>query len=545
MHLWKRKEELIEFADPVPIASNFLPLAYTTNIDKRRVEIVGTNQSRNRIIVISKEGDHYQIENTISTSVSVDYIASTDILKNEGREYLVFSKIEKGFRIFTVDSYGQATPIGSSDTMPFLVTHTGVNPFLFTQLDGKTHFLDILEKKTHPSTSLFGILRKNHSSGFVDISGNGVANLVLDTVKNGRRVLEVWDMDNGTYTLEGSLEISGDSGPITFGDFTGTGSVDIMYLTNNTPAINIIPNRRPPYCTNLVKNNCLNKHSIMYPADVHGYSIEDKIVYPVPGISEFSLYNANGPVFPSIMDINSNTYPDILAVARPSSHDALQPMLFLNTEGKGFENEDVFSENSSHVSNVSFYRENPGMWTVLETRVINGISSLYAYKNNSDISGYHLSISTTIKTPTLTTSAVGASHACRITETGRVIVGFHPPQTGYAALQSPVITMGLGTTNVFVSSFHSRIPSPDYQTGYIQDKIVPNSVLVVEVSPERKKLQTSLHLNTNAYWPIAIPIILTILFILVVITAHFSLKARKYRKYSTRRTRYDVTFRAL
>ncbi|KAI5130764.1 integrin alpha FG-GAP repeat containing protein 1 [Nematocida parisii] len=546
MRLWKRRDELVEFADPVSIASDFRTLAYITDMDKRKVEIVGTNKSRDRIIVVSKKKDVYEIETIATTTETIDYIASVDIIKNGIREYLVYSKGISGFNIFTVDARGRETPIGHSDSMPFLVSYEGLNPFLFTQLDGKTIFIDVIEGTSHSNKTPFGILRNNHSSGFIDVSGDGVADLVLDTVKNGRRIIEIWQMNESKYTLECSFEIRGDTGPFVFGDFTGTGSVDILYLSNGgLPSINIIPNRRLPYCTDLIRNNCLKKDSIMKSTDVFGYDSKDIIKYPVKDIYEFSLYTEDGPVFPSVLDINSNTYPDILTVARNKRDGLLKPMLFLNTNGSGFENEDVFEDCPGPAQSVSFYRQDKGIWTVLETKTINDQPSLYIYRNNSDISGYYLSIAANIQTPSLTAPAVGASHACRIAETGRVIVGFYPPQTGYTTLQSPVIMMGLGTTNVFVGSFHSRIPSNDYLPGHIQDKIVPNSELVVEATPDKQTLKTSLYLNTNAYWPLAIPIILSILFVLVIITAYFSLKTRKGTKHNMRRTRYDVAFRAL
>lgn len=540
---WKNKEEIIEFKEPVSVASDFKPLAYITDLHKRQVEIVGTDSKRKEIMVLQKGKENYEVLERIASSVSVDYIVSVDIIKDSIREYLVISKHNNQFQISIVSVLTGTTNIGISDSMPFLVSHRDLSPALFSQVDGKTHFIDILEKKAYTLNTSFGILRENHSSGFIDTTGNGISDLVLDTMRNGERVLEVWEQTNKEYTLRDSLVIDKKAGPIVFGDFTGTGSVDILYLSNFPAAVNVIPNKRSPYCTNTVKTDCLNKNHIMEQVEKYGYDIQNKISYEIEKTKEFVLYDKDGPVFPSVLDINRNTYPDVLAISS-DENGRKEPKLLLNMEGKSFQTENVFENLPGDVNSLSFYREDRGMWSVLASSDEKSLSNLYLYKNTSDISGYYLSISTKVEKSTRSVPMIGANYACRITETGRVLVGFYPAQSGYTTLQSPVITLGLGRTNVFISSLHSRAPNEKYKIGYSRDKIVPNSELLTEIT-SKNHLRNSLYLNTNVYWSIALPIVLTIMLLLVAITAYFSLKTRRYSKYASRKTRYDLTFGAL
>ncbi|KAI5192340.1 integrin alpha FG-GAP repeat containing protein 1 [Nematocida minor] len=585
---WKKsKEEFVEFQNYSAISSDFIPLGYITDNEKRKVEIVGTNHERRQIVVVAREKDEYTVRHRIDTPIVVDYIVSIDIINREKkREYIAVSRIagakteneHKGvqqhvkiktknsqreekvqYSITKIDETGHTLSLGISDSMPFLITHKDLDPALFVQKDGETFFLDIAENVKYSSKEPFGVLRNNHSSGFVDVSGNGIADLVLDTVKNGKRTVEVWSTNNGEYTLTGSLDMSDESsGPFVFGDFTGTGAMDILYLSNDQPSINIIPNMRPAYCTNgsqtstplftRDKNSqsipCLFKSDIMKASSQSGYSAEDKITYNIEDISEFKLYDSNGPVFPSVLDINSNTYPDIIVLAQKNNAPSFQPSLFLNEGGTGFTHEDAFDELPGKVKMAAFYREDKGVWNVLASSLVDSSSTLFIYRNTSDISGYYLSISTKIEREKGShVPAIGASYACRITETGRVIVGSYPAQSGYVTMQSPVTVLGLGRTNVFISSLHSRVPNEKYRMGIAQDKIVPNSELMMEVT--NNHIRNSLYLNANAYWPIAIPVILTILFTLVIITAYFSMKTKRYTKNKTKRTRYDVTFGAL
>ncbi|KAH9387196.1 integrin alpha FG-GAP repeat containing protein 1 [Nematocida major] len=542
---WKTKEEFVEFEKASLVATDFIPLAYITDSEKRKVEIAGTNTMKHGIFVVSPEKGKYEVSDRIETSFQVDYLGAIDLLKDGRREYVVFTKTPSGFDINIASISGKSRFIGESECMPFLVSHEGLNPVLFTQNSGNTYFIDLVKEKTEASSTNFGILRENHSSGFVDVSGDGIPEIVLDTLQEEGRVIEVWKRDEKEeYALVNTVGIPVEAGPFVFGDFTGSGSVDILFLSNDPPAINVVPNRRLPYCTHSIRGNCLHKKNMMEETSPYGYAENSTISYPVHSVSEFILSNESGPVFPSVLDINSNTYPDVLAVAKEEDDDSPQPRLFLNTNGDGFVPESVFSEISGSINRVSFYRQDKGVWNVLASCEENATSSLYMYPNVSDISGYYISIMTKMQRESTVSPIVGACHACRITETGRVVVGFHPAQSGYASLQSPIVNLGLGSTNVFIGSLQSRVPCRSYSVGKTFDKIVPNSELLIEISGN-KPIEHSLYLNTSAYWPVAIPIMLTILFVLGITSAYFSVKARKVSKHAVQRTRYNAPFGAL
>lgn len=551
MWLWKKGvAEEIEFEEENFRMEGVIPLGYIADDKKRSIEIVGTDSERKKIYVLLREEEGFSINTTIDLpSATLDYIVPIDIIVGGEREYIFLSQKEgKGFKIFKISKEDPVeTFLGYSDSMPFLVSYEDLDPSLFIQNEGSTYLYNLNKRIFSKQTEPFGILQEMHSSGFVDTTGDGISDLVLDTVKNGKRVIEVWVKKEEDFIPGGSFSLPDNSGPIVFGDFTGTGSIDILYLTNSTPTINIVPNKRPSHCTVEVTNNCLFKNSIMGETPLAGYSVEETIEYAIAGVKEFFLYDENGPIFPSVLDINRNTYLDVMAIGTVSDEPSKAlPIILVNADGEGFNAKGLPTSIAGRITTSSFYRGDRSVWDIVVSTQEDGENYIYVLRNKSDIPGYYLSIYTKLERDTSShvTPIVGANYACRIAETGRVIVGFYPPQSGYRSMQSPITTLGLGNTTVFISALHSRAPSDKYKTGIIQDKIVPNSELLMGIS-SKNHIKSSLYLNVNAYWSVAIPIILGILFLLIITTTYFSIKMKTYVKKKPRRTRYDVAFGAL
>ncbi|KAI5190187.1 integrin alpha FG-GAP repeat containing protein 1 [Nematocida sp. AWRm77] len=563
MRLWTKLEEETSFELPEKVKDDFVPLAYINREETREVDIVGTDGNRRSIIVLRKEKEEYLETTRVHTHAEVEYVIPADIDMDGKLEYLVISKDGLGRYKVSAVADEKETFVTDSDVMPFIFSDTKLVPTLFVQKDRKTYFVSMngsTEVEVKEPRESFGSLRENHSSAYIDVTGNGMADLVLDTERGGKRVVEVWRYTGGEFrkTPQDLVIPEEQSGPLVFGDFTGTGSIDIMYLKNDPFArIVVIPNSRLPYCTTSISANCLSKAQIM-KEDVPflGFDMQTKREYVVSSddaTAKFLLSTAQGPVFPGVLDIDRDTYPDLLLVFEKETLSSVETYskVYKNTKGAGFEdtpNSKVVLPQGARFQGASFLGSGKGTSDVLISArdSQDASSSLFVSKNLSDFSGYHLSISSVHgrASKDSISPVLGTSYACRIIETGKVIMGFYPPQSGYAPMQSPVVTMGLGKTNVFIGSLHTQVPSVFYPTHVTEDKIVPNSELIMYVSNNR--IKPALYLNTNEYWSVAIPIMVTLLFVFGMISVFFTFKEKRKASMSLiKRSRYNIHFDAL
>lgn len=543
----------IRFADPVLVENDFIPLAYANTSGERRVDIVGTTSQRNSVVVLAEEsGNGYKVAETIESPISVDYIIPAD-MKNTGKiDYVVIEKGEEKYKAVCIDENGKIYPLGMSDTMPFLFSVNNNLPALFMQINNNS-FAAVVDSYSMSAVlkplENFGALRRNHSSGFVDVNGNGIADLVLDTESAGSRVIEIWENTIEGYILKESIEIDAEYGPLIFGDFEGAGRIDIMFLSNEDgPTINLLPNKRLPFCTKNIQRMCLNPKDIMKYKD-SGYSESTIKKYSLkedfPN-GRFSLYTDKGPFFPAVLDLNRDTYPDIVALI---IEDKEEKIVILSRNGK-----DSFSAHinktesidTSKTASISFVSKEGGISNLLIEKVDkNKIHSVFFSENLSNVKGHYLCLSSVSEHANgkYSSPIVGATYMCRIVESQRVVIGFYPPQSGYAPMQSPIVTLGLGNTNVFVKSVHTRVPSAQYKVGIVTDKIVPNSELLMQV--EKGKINSTLHLNIGTYYPIAGPIILMLLILFGATSLYFNLKEKRRARKRSAKGRYMINFDAL
>ncbi|KAI5181401.1 integrin alpha FG-GAP repeat containing protein 1 [Nematocida sp. AWRm80] len=609
MWLFKRREESIQFEKRYLVKENFIPLAYSNESKNREVNIIGTDKNREAVIVIRKSRDQYDVIKRYSCSNRVDYIIPADINNDGITEYIVItnattdntpsSKVYSGespssimrdsarsynkhrthnrtenkYEISVIGPTGTEMYLGESDTMPFVLCDQSLKPMLFTQKGSQTLFLSVERDNQHnqkinwhPRKERFGRLSQMHSSSFVDTNGNGIADIVLDTTETENnesiRRLQIWrtDLSKDMYHLVNELTIPKGCGPCVFGDFSGSGSTDILFFSNTPePTAYIFLNNRPRYCTRTLKTNCLNWNRILENSLIgkEDHSSDNMKIIPlssIPGLEEGEvlLYNRLGPIFPIVVDINNNTFPDVLVLFREKDSNAIKPLVLGNQEGTGFTRlectfEDLQNGIESEIVSFSLINSERGLSDLLLCTNHNNHPILSVSKNVSDLSGYYLSLSTIITeyNKNSLSPAIGTTYACRITEIGRVLIGFYPPQSGFTPLQSPITIVGLGKTNVFVGSVHARTPSWSYTKLTTMDKVVPNSDLLMYV--KNHQITNSLYLNNDTYWPITIPVVLTLLCVFGIASIYFTVKEKKraIKAIVARRSRYNLNFDAL
>ncbi|KAI5184918.1 integrin alpha FG-GAP repeat containing protein 1 [Nematocida homosporus] len=553
MWLWKKKEENIAFKVPEMVQDNFIALAYANTEGEREVDIVGTNGARNSIVILSKKLGGFVRETEMPVRSRVDFIIPVDMDNDGAAEFIVVTKEQSHYQMTLVNGEGIEQDMGKSDSMPFLVSHKSLIPAVLVQSGGKSYLIrgDKGVYRTEIPEKL-GLLRPGHSSAFVDVNGDGIADLVLDTIDGSERVVEVWLNRETGFEFKERLVLPEAAGPFVLGDFSGRGSADILYLTNTAqgPAVNLLPNARPTYCSSNQQEDCLPATMIMKESEVFGYTQSSLATYylgnEIPD-SQFVLYNHQIPIFPAVLDLNKNTLPDLLVLVHNTQTNHRHPMVLMNRHGKGFHVQPTalqWNYTQQNSDNISFLAAARGVSDIL-LGTLDQSPQIFLAKNESDLFGYHLSISAIGENAKgkYSSPVIGTTYACKIVETGRVVTGFYPPQSGYAPMQTPVTTLGLGNTNVFVGAVHTRVPHTAYAPALAVDKIVPNSELMMQL--RNGTIKHVLHLNITAYWAVAVPIILSLMMFFGVIAMYFIYKEKRKTVKNKAKTRYDINFSAL
>ncbi|OAG31865.1 integrin alpha FG-GAP repeat containing protein 1 [Nematocida displodere] len=540
---WRRKDEDVAFDKAVLLMENFIPLSYGCAQKQRSTDIIGTNPERNKILVLTREGAGYVQKQALDTEHAVDYIIATDFSQSGLLDYLVISKKASGFgvSIYTASPQTQKE-VGWSDTMPFLFSTGDLVPTLFLQKNRQTFFATGQSATPELAQASFGALRENHTSAFIDVNGDGVADLVLDTKDSRGRCLEVWLNVNNTFEKSSTIRVDNNS-PFVFGDFLGHGSVDLLFPVNgheSGPGVAIFQNTRP-FSHGKTLPDTENQDSSCFAPEPVFFPVLEKN-------EEIVIYNSNGPVFPAVFDVNSDTYPDLVLLVRDNNTGEVYPRSVINQEGKAFQSTDSVPYTDLGdltVTSVSYLDAYSNKASDLLIYGEGATPAIYTLKNVSDITGYHLSMSSlSAHSPrdAYASGVVGSTYACRIVETGRMVLGFYPPQSGYAPLQSPISSMGLGRTTVFIGAVYTTVPSRTYPTSIQTDKIVPNSELLMSI--RGGKIKPALYLNPDTYWTVAIPIFITLLLVFGLASAYFSYRERK-RATKPYRNRYNLSFHAL
>ncbi|KAI5170744.1 integrin alpha FG-GAP repeat containing protein 1 [Nematocida sp. LUAm3] len=547
--MWPRrkKEERIAYKREESVKKNFLPLAYANVEGDRDLNVVGTSLDRTRVIVLSRKKEKYKEIVNIPVTMEVSYIIPVDINRDGEIEYILIGEIDKQYTISMADRNGRETYLGISHTMPFLFSSGDLSPSLFVQEENSSYSITVSENipVKREMKENFSILRDKHTSAFVDVNGDGIADLLLDVEVNGKRYLEIWINNGDLFSYLQRLSIPQDAGPLVFGDFLGNGAADILYFSNaNGMSVNVLSNRQMPFCSYKGLSNCRLLSEIMKVPKTYGYHETELIKYPVDIPNRrFVLFKENSPLFPSVLDVNNNTFPDVLGLSVDEVTGEEYPVLLMNQEGKGFLPESKAFTAEKEVLSISFIVGANGLSDIL---IATEKGELKVLKSDLDCFGYYLGLATVYggAKGKYSSPVVGTSYMCRVVETGRVVAGFYAPQSGYAPMQSPVALVGLGRTNVFVGAVYTRVPTTEYSLSKAVDKIIPNSELLMKVN--NGYIRSTLHLDTSMYWPVFIPIILSLFMIFGLVSLYFTYKEKKKERKAVHSSRrYNINFDAL
>lgn len=577
MWFWPKSKVLHaeSFERGADIVDDFLLLGYTNARGQREMDLVGTDGKRSSLVILSRrqKDSSYEVSERIPVRETVLSVIPYDFDLDGHMDYLVVSEHSGGY--YSALYKGGPSPLriemGTCDTMPFILSYYGdLKPTLFVQEGGATQIVSLVGGRfvRSPAKEPFGMLAKGHSSGFVDIDGDGIADLVLIVADGGRDYIETWVNGRGGFAPSPRTELPEGAGPVAFADFSGTGSVDIAFISNEPGGsyLNILYNQRPPFCSPRYPKNCLGSGMIMVAGGEFGFTTDkgkefyrrfriDELFQGCRGVTAMHGAGAAGarlPSFLGVSDFNCDSYPDLLLLTEDLATGEVTPRILLNREGRDF----VPSEDGADLPGTrncltaSFFdSKNKGKPDVMVNVVEGGAPVLKLFRNKADGSAYHITVTTIqpeMARNVYTGTVLGSTYFYNIAEQKRIRLGMQPPQSGFSPLQSPIVTIGLGNTNVFISSVHTGIPRTrgEYPSkGVFSGKVVPNSDLVMQ--PKGNKITTNLYLNFDSYGASAIPTLLLFLFMNILVVIYFTVQERKQDRRDRKKNRLRVNFDAL
>lgn len=340
----KGKEDVL-FDAPVSSIQDFIPMAVANVTGKRALEIVGTDAGRTKLRVFSEEDLEYFLVLEIDLPYEGEDVAVVDFDRDGMSEFLVLHRDSdhNGYMVGVYSMSGECKILQESQSVPFLFATDNLDPALLIQ-DAEKRTFQITagsKKELIPASSEdFGQLHPGHSSGFVDINGDGIADMLLDTWENGNRVLEVWINSLGKYILRDRISLPDMAGPLVFGDFLGNGGVDVLFFTNsaagitatvisNEDIIHGIPDgmtQNKPEKTSYGNGDTVSTRNIP--------SSSTRISFPELEDFNMVLYKNGMPVIPSMADLNNDSYPDLLVILEHKTSKKTSAQVLL-TDGKG------------------------------------------------------------------------------------------------------------------------------------------------------------------------------------------------------------------
>ncbi|KAF9764315.1 hypothetical protein NGRA_0665 [Nosema granulosis] len=562
--MFARREETISII-------NFVLLAYTDLFNKRAYDMVGTTKNPKELVVYSYDRDNKEMKQTYTYKHTSDIhavIPSSFDDSKRGSLLLITKNQDGTFEnniLFTESNTVLKLP--NTTAAPLLLSKDlTLKPILLLQKKNGliTVEFDNQGKYTeNPETSILEKgekIHKDHTSTFVDLTGDHKADLALVTEKDKFKYLKVLKNTSNGFKKFFVMKLPEKTGPLIFNDLNKNGMNDLAFVSFEDGK----------YYLNVYFNTNSRTDPMAYKSSEKGLEFENLNAKIFSGASDFVikqdlshlssgqvefrlscevLGNVPSGIFDTDIDLDKNI--EIFLIADKNKEgDIVFPLKF-NPEKNEFDiNKDmktIMSEkNVISFSACDYKNEGRELWVV--NKIDNNNPQVKIFPNILRPENMKISVTTVLdKTKTLYGCGIaGTSYLLSYDEGTNISIGNSLPPGPFLHLKNQTTTFGLGCRTFHINILRSTVPSyGDYKETYVvKYDIVQNFDLIVGIG-KHGDYNIRAFIIADIYLVKIISVLITVIILNFIIVGilHFR-HARKQREARTRDSMHPL-FRSL
>lgn len=551
--------------------TNFILLAYTDLFNKRAYDMVGTKEDPMDFVVYSYDRKEKVMKNTYSYrhDSNIHIVIPSSFDGNKKGSFLLVTKNKNNtFRnVILFSATNKVLKLPNTTAPPILYTQNGtLKPVLLMQTKDNLLTVEIENDTKFNEKKETGFLEDDerihpeHTSTFVDLTGDHKADLALVILKNDEKYLKVLENTSGGFNKLFEMKLPKKSGPLVFNDFNKSYMNDLAFVSEEDGKyyLNVYYNtneRKDIMAYKLVEQDLKldNFNKNIFSTESKYFMKQDLSKINSDNLdfclSCESLGGIPSGIFDTDIDLDKNV--EIFLTAKKGNEGNIIVPLRFNKNSKEFEVYTEMNYLNKEKNVLSFSTcdyKNEGRELCVINKIENNTSVLKILPNVLSKENMKISVTTVLdETKTLYgNGVVGTSYLLSIDEGAGICLGNSLPPGPFLHLKNQTATFGLGCLTFHINILRVTVPSyGDFEKTYVvQYDIVQNLDLIVGVGKNGK-------FNIRAFI-IAAVYILKIFFVLfIVIILNFIIvgilhlrDARKQREARTKDSMHPL-FRSL
>lgn len=562
-----------EFGKKIIVAENFIHLDFMHDRKNRGTVLVGMRNNRTTLVTLRLKNSNgesnipAQMETWEHTfEFKIRHVIANMVDQNGNDVFIIIedvsdTRVRMHHFNFTTK---ETTLLHESDMMPLRMVNEQMDA-CFLINDAKRLMILTLKDNSIDNklvevwnASVQGIVVKDHTSAYVDVDNDNKADMALDAQDDdGVRVLILVLTHPSTIDKKiQRLELPDGSGPLIFEDLNGNGRVDLCYVCTSSEGNHVM----------IHFNQYASEGDEVFSHETKTRKIDLSEMYPEydPVVRVADLGNMPGGIF--VYDMELKQYPNIvlLMVNKTTGEYDLKILTSVTEKDDG----SFFSRKSERKDGIQFeiskYRkalsldykhilsvscwdpDSLGREGILVNAVNDGKYELAYFENNLEVNHYKLSLITLDGRRNADGNIAyncpipGVSY--RVFFDNKTLVNNQMTQSTFLHLKKPIVTFGLGSTNMLIKNIQIGIPHAT-SIMEVDQKIIPNSDLVFTY--RNGKISIELLLKYGYYIQIVFIVLLVVLFLNLLVVLLFRYLERSKKKLEKKKESSAFNFKAL
>lgn len=559
------------------LIKNFFLMAYADIFNKRHYDMVGIGSDNKQLLIYAYDDgeDTYKQKLSHFFDKEIYTVIPCDLESNGNTSLLItFKEKEDEFANVFVNFSKEdgnlklnINEIENTMSVPFLFTNwENSKPAFFLETHKETKMLCISDGKLNYVT-LKNLLKENetlkadHTSTFVDLTGNLQSDLCLFVKRDESTWLKVFESKANGFHLLFEIELTKNKiGPVLFGDFTSSGMNSMIFVEDepNGSIVNLYINKGKREDSHHYKSP---KVSLEATNVESGLFSKDSTYHKRIPISRFysnskailnleELNNIPGGIFTTDIDLDG-MLEIFLVIKNEKSKKIILPLKF-NDISKSFVlyeemNESLQLEDVISFSSVDF--RNKGKEDIIVNIMENGSPSILCYENTLNKANMKLSLTTSLLQKGQNKygmSLPGISYMLIFNDGNNLKITSNFGSGPFLHLNSQTTTIGLGDSAFMINILRIGVSEHNKHKDiyFIDTSIIQNFDLIIYIG-EYGKYKIVAFFNTSEYTFKILIVLITVISVNLLFLLILYWRQNKYQKIIRSRESTHPLFRSL